>query len=447
MKLELNMEETIIRKLLEFAKKYADDGELVHRVELDRNLPAKELDEKRVEVANQIKSLLNDFFNGDISLEEFKYKNDSLNKRNRFWGFKGINGQMFFNMLYNLSEKKGLSEDLNDLLKNCFRVPDNIEEAKDKIRILLKFIEDLYNLADSKIECPRKKSVLFYLSYFWQIQDPKKWPIFYNSLEITLKSLGYLKEEEDLVEYYEKFYYLNLNMENLLKKHYPEKSSLWFVEHVLWYYYQNQIKFKKPKEVPIKESTEEISFDEFLPPIVADLDLVAENNNIIKKKYDEKQIDSIFEEKCLHLFNMLGFTVEKLGVGLRDADGIALAKRDGFAIIYDCKMREKGYSLRTDDRIIEEYILTNKRYLLKDYGIERLYFFIISSKFNNIDKGSINNIRIKTGVKEIVFIRAEQLLSILKNKLLNPSIDLEDLERLFRTSGILKDEDLEELGS
>ncbi len=440
--------ETQIKKFLNSAEKYVNDGELVFRVELDKNLPARDLDRSRLEVINQIKDLLNNFVNGEITLKDFKSNNDSINKRNRFWGFKGINGQMFFNMLYNLSKKKGILEDLNDILKICLKIPNNIEEAKNKIQILLKFIDNLFQLADSKRECPRKKSVLFYLSYFWQIQDSKKWPIFYNSLEITLKNLGYLIVEEDLTEYYEKFYRLNLNMENLLKKDYPEKSNLWFVEHILWYYYQNQIKVKKPKEVSVKESgKEEVSLDEFLPPIVADLDLVAENNEIIRKKYDEKQIDNIFEEKCFHLFKMLGFAVEKLGIGKRDADGIALAKQNGFAIIYDCKMREKGYSLRTDDRIIEEYILTNKRRLSKEYGINRLYFFIISSRFNKIDRGSINDIRIKTGVKEIIFIRAEQLLNILKNKLITPSIDLEDLERLFSTSGVLEDESLGELGS
>ena len=86
--------------------------------------------------------------------EELKYKNDSLNKRHRLWGFKGINGQMFFNMLYNLSERKGLSEDLSNVLKNCLKIPNDIEEAKDKIKTLLDFIDDLSNLADSKIEFP-----------------------------------------------------------------------------------------------------------------------------------------------------------------------------------------------------------------------------------------------------------------------------------------------------
>ena len=80
-------------------------------------------------------------------------------------------------------------------------------------------------------------------------------------------------------------------MEDILKRHYPKKSNLWFVEHILWYYYQNQIKFKKSKGIFAKELIKkEESFDDFLPPIVADLDLIANN----KKIEDGKKVEDIF---------------------------------------------------------------------------------------------------------------------------------------------------------
>ncbi|TKX64606.1 MULTISPECIES: hypothetical protein [Halorubrum] len=41
--------------------------------------------------------LLNRFLDGDVTLEEFKPRNDGLNKQYPYWGFDGFNGQMHFN--------------------------------------------------------------------------------------------------------------------------------------------------------------------------------------------------------------------------------------------------------------------------------------------------------------------------------------------------------------
>ena len=68
----------------------------------------EELDAKRIKVIEEAKGYIDNYINDHISLEEFKSAIDGLNKRNRLWGFRGINGQMFFNMLYNSSSSYGL---------------------------------------------------------------------------------------------------------------------------------------------------------------------------------------------------------------------------------------------------------------------------------------------------------------------------------------------------
>ena len=59
-----------------------------------------ELDDNRRRVIKEdLLPLLQQFLGGSIPLAEFKSTNDGLNKRNEYWGFKGIKGQMFFNLL------------------------------------------------------------------------------------------------------------------------------------------------------------------------------------------------------------------------------------------------------------------------------------------------------------------------------------------------------------
>jgi len=50
-----------------------------------------------------------------------------------------------------------------------------------------KFLEENLNVkinvdGGDKRKVPRIKSVLYFISYFWQIQNHESWPIFYNSL-------------------------------------------------------------------------------------------------------------------------------------------------------------------------------------------------------------------------------------------------------------------------
>ena len=64
-----------------------------------------ELDQKRIKVIeNDLKPLLADYLAGNVPLADFKSRVDGINKRNELWGFKGIKGQMFFNMVVNVAD-------------------------------------------------------------------------------------------------------------------------------------------------------------------------------------------------------------------------------------------------------------------------------------------------------------------------------------------------------
>jgi hypothetical protein len=60
---------------------------------------SKKLDEDRERVIRkELKPLIDGYLNGSVPLSDFKLKVDSISKRSPHWGFKGIKGQMFFNM-------------------------------------------------------------------------------------------------------------------------------------------------------------------------------------------------------------------------------------------------------------------------------------------------------------------------------------------------------------
>ena len=65
-----------------------------------------------------------------MQLEEFKTVLDGINKRNRLWGFQGINGQMFFNILTKNSIAGNHLEEFDELLKISLPVPSSSDAAK-----------------------------------------------------------------------------------------------------------------------------------------------------------------------------------------------------------------------------------------------------------------------------------------------------------------------------
>src|SRR5205814_1725641 len=61
-----------------------------------------QLDRDRARVIDEsLRPFLQKYLAGEVALDHFKSTVDSINKQNEFWGFKGIKGQMFFNMIVN----------------------------------------------------------------------------------------------------------------------------------------------------------------------------------------------------------------------------------------------------------------------------------------------------------------------------------------------------------
>ena len=82
-----------------------------------------ELDQKRAHVIeNRLKPLLAGYLAGSV----FKRHIDGINKQNPLWGFGGIKGQMFFNMLIKTAED---TSEFDGQLKTVVREPLNEQKA------------------------------------------------------------------------------------------------------------------------------------------------------------------------------------------------------------------------------------------------------------------------------------------------------------------------------
>lgn len=102
--------------------------------ELDRNRAAL--------IEDQLKPLVQAYLADKIDLAAFKSNIDGINKRNPFWGFKGVKGQMFFNMVVNVSDEPG---ECNQEIKAAITVPGNEQMASSRIKTFASYVQRLGN--------------------------------------------------------------------------------------------------------------------------------------------------------------------------------------------------------------------------------------------------------------------------------------------------------------
>lgn len=407
-----------------------------------------EIDKQRNDIIKMARLNLMNYLMGKILLQDFKTENDGLNKKNSLWGFRGINGQMYFNMLFNSSSATGKLEKFDVVLKESIKEPKDIDDAKRKISLLAELSDSLGNYVADKKTAPRTGSINFFITYFWQIQNHNKWPIFYKSMVDVFQDLDLWTPSWDYPKDYEEFYELN----NELIKLFSDKNqtlSYWDIEHAFWIWAQktDDSVGKINEDKPIDKLVTTLP-NSFIPPVVSIIPQLALNDESIERLCNESGISvpKAFEEKISILLRMLGYNVESLGQGYgRVHDGTAVCNEFHYAIIFDAKVRKDGYSLGTDDRAIKEYIgvETDK---LKRQGIRNVYFLVISSSFKGEFDEVIRSLKMETDIREVIFLEAPALLTMLDQKLRNPEIDLgpKGLQNLFAQSGVLTNSDVKE---
>ena len=419
------------------------------------------LDKERAKVIEeQLKPVLNGYLQGEIPLDNFKSTVDGMNKRESYWGFKGIKGQMFFNLVVKVATDM---DECDQELKAAIKVPENEMIASSRIKTFSSYVkrisEDWVEAGNGKRGCPKVSSVPFFQSYFWQIQDSALWPIYYTNSVQTMNDLNLWTETGDMGADYLAFKHIHEELVDLFTKASGQTFDLYTVEHVFWHKGG-----KQSKEPPADDKTgggdsgvavtdpEVVKGgirlpESFVPPIISILPKIARNDPklIEAAKHSGTTLERAFEKFVDAAFTILGYETKLLGQGKgRVPDGIAVAHDESYAIIWDAKIRADSYSMGTDDRTIREYIYTQSRDLKRKKHLRNIYYSIISSDFDD----SIRSIKMETDVSEVILVEVEAIVEMVDAKLRSPldvTLGSDGFQQLFTASGLLTAENVREL--
>lgn len=409
----------------------------------DEDITYQSFDEKRVGAIPEIEEIVKDFLDGSMSVTDFKEKSDSLSRKYPYWGFGGFSGQMQLNQYAKNIENPQKEQRLREALV----LPKDLNEAVAKINNLAEYLSELKTTAENPKSIPRVNQS-FMLSYFWEMQSPEAFPVFYGSAKNVLEAMGFdFKTQETIGDEYRYFADIYNEIRTLFetKESINEQYPIWYVEHVLWKQFNKQHESEgdvKIIETPLKiELAKKSDEESWIPPIVADLEKLALNQETEWSKKRGQKPEKAFETKLRYVFTILGFNTTELGQGKgREPDGVAIST-DGhsgyYAVVYDAKAREKEYVIGTGDREIVEYI-KNKQRELQRQRVDKISFLIVSSEFTDRSSldSSLKDIYRATRVP-VVLVRAKDLLYIVGKKLSNADIDHTQLEDLFLDTGIL----------
>jgi hypothetical protein len=331
-------------------------------------------------IDNQLKQMVEAYIAGNLPLDEFKSKVDGINKRHENWGFKGIKGQMFFNMVVNVSHD---AAECDQEIKAAIAVPTNEDMARSRIRTFASYVR---RIGDAHVEGggtkqgrPKPGSIPFFMSYFWQLQDRLTWPVYYTNSVNTMIDLNLWQPSEDLAEDYVTFKHLHEELAKVFTKASGRPFDLYDVEHVFWFkggnpYGEQKAVAQEDKTVterPLQTTVEETPTlvrlpDSYIPPVIAVLPRIARNEVGFDAlaKASGTSLPKAFEKSIHAAFTILGYDTKLLGQGMgRVPDGLAVEPDSSYAILWDAKIRENGYSMGTDDRAIREYVHTQSREL------------------------------------------------------------------------------------
>lgn len=416
------------------------------------DLPPDELDNKRIELIDaELKPLIRSFIAGSVDLPAFKSKIDGINKRNNWWGFKGIKGQMFFNLVVNVSDG---GPECEAELKTAIALPADNTVAASRIKTFVSYVnrlrEDWTESGHTAHGAPKLGSIPFFLSYFWQVQARDIWPVYYTNTVNTLTDMNLWQPSGDLAADYVAFKLIHEELIDLFTAESGEPFDLYKVEHVFWFhgadpYTEVPVRRDDHKDEPPVIEAIALNFDRlpesYVPPVVSILPQMSRNETqlIELAQRSGTALSRAFEKSIHAAFTILGFETKLLGAGQgRVPDGEAIARDERYAVVWDAKIRGDGYSIGTDDRTIREYISTRSRELKRRGALRNIYYAIISSTFLEDYDEAILAIKMETDVNEVCLIEAASLVAMVDAKLRAPlelSLGADGLQRLFADGG------------
>lgn len=427
------------------------DGESVASIE-------NRLNKNRLSVIdNELGPLLKNYVRGQVPVEQFKSTVDGINKRNKLWGFNGTKGQMFFNLILNVAENK---TECDQQIKAGLSAPPNEIVAAQKIGTFTEYVKKIADRhvasGGSKHAKPNASSVPFFLSYFWQVQQPDVWPIYYTNTVNVLNDLNLWQPKGDAATDYVEYKEVHDELVEFLSREIKRDISLYDVEHIFWFHAGNmpgETDYQKQRsKMAIIHTAVETDMnkqilialpDSYIPPIVAIIPNIARNEIAVREaaKTSGISLERALEKSVDAAWAILGYETLLLGQGKgRVPDGLAVSRDDSYALLWDAKVRFEPYIMGTDDRAIKEYIVTQSRELKRKRSFRNIYYLIISSQFSDDYDDPIRSLKMETDVNEVGLVEADALVAMVDAKMRHPqevTLGPDGLQRCFSGSGVL----------
>lgn len=183
----------------------------------------KEWDELREGAVPSYRQALDSFLDGTSDVPTFRGLIDSLSKTHAWWGFRGT-GQMFFNQLV----KTGEPSDLAVGLRAALTAPNTAVDAEAKLEAFLACVDRARGRAATAGAAPGRGRINFFVSFFWELLDRERWPIFYPNSRNILEQQDLLDTSLPQPPLYTAY---NAVIQELKER---LEATTWGVEHLLW---------------------------------------------------------------------------------------------------------------------------------------------------------------------------------------------------------------------
>jgi antitoxin component of MazEF toxin-antitoxin module len=150
-------------------------------------------DKIRRDVHPAMRTLMESFLAGRVSLEEFK---ETFDKKTRVewdvFGLKGPTGAMFLNQIVkNVADQDGST----DVLRHSVAVPANETDARQRLDALFSFLQKQIDDGAATPSQLRVSNIPLFLSACWHAQRPDAWPMFYLSARRALQRDGLIGQQ------------------------------------------------------------------------------------------------------------------------------------------------------------------------------------------------------------------------------------------------------------
>ncbi len=158
----------------------------------------------------------------------------------------------------------------------------------------------------------------------------------------------------------------------------------------------------------------------FLPGCLQYLEVLA-RGEMPPFESSDLSTSTLFERRVSDAFRCLGFEMSQLGQGTgRNADSIAAAPKERFALIIDAKLRASGYTLGTEDRKFLEYAVKHGK-ALQNQGFDKIYLVVVAPSFRESDLKQLADSLSDSPLRGISMITARALMRMVEESIRNRS--------------------------